>query len=280
MPFDYLRSIAVYMDGYQYHASSKHNVFAKDFIKRQSIEHSKQFMSVTMSWADMNKFEDTEHKEDSVIDRHNGDLLNKLGKNAWRDRRNSMERLLYVLGHLWEPKKLKDSLLMYMIGLQTSMSASINLFPMQPWASLCVKVDMTNKTIVPHFEVPIDCQPEEGLPEELWQDFWRVYNLVSLYQGIETEAPPAATENDQWEEIADEFDDELHEIVIDLLKQGIEFEHTAGIAIKNAKGKKVCEAELVSVKHKFVFFPDDEDAAIAEGYTVFDPENFSVNDIK
>lgn len=280
MPFDYLRSIAVYMDGYQYHASSKHNVFAKDFIKRQSIEHSKQFMSVTMSWADMNKFEDTEHKEDSVIDRHNGDLLNKLGKNAWRDCRNSMERLLYVLGYLWEPKKLKDSLLMYMIGLQPSMSASINLFPMQPWASLCVKVDMTNKTIVPHFEVPIDCQPEEGLPEELWQDFWRVYNLVSLYQGIETEAPPAATENDQWEEIADEFDDELHEIVIDLLKQGIEFEHTAGIAIKNAKGKKVCEAELVSVKHKFVFFPDDEDAAIAEGYTVFEPENFSVNDIK
>ena len=281
LPFEYLRSIAVYMDGYHFHASGKHNVFAKDFMKRQSIEKSKQYMSVTLTWADMNKFEDADHPEDSVIDRHNGALLNKLGKNEWRDRRNSMERLLYVLGHLWEAKKIKDTLLMYMVGLQPSMSASIKLFPKQPWAALEVNVDMANHTIVPVFEVPMDIHPDEGLPEEQWQDFWRVYNLVSLYQGIETDAQnPMESAESKWEEIADEFDDELHEIVINLLKEGIEFDHHAGVAIKNRKGKKVCEVELVSEKHRFVFFPDDEEAVIAEGYKIFEPDTFDINDIK
>ena len=281
LPFEYLRSIAIYMDGYHFHASGKHNVFAKDFMKRQSIERSKQYMSVTLTWADMNKFEDADHPEDSVIDRHNGALLNKLGKNEWRDRRNSMERLLYVLGHLWEAKKLKDTLLMYTVGLQPSMSASIKLFPKQPWAALDVNVDLANHPIAPVFEVPMDIHPDEGLPEEQWQGFWRVYNLVSLYQGIETDAQhPKESAESKWEEIADEFDDELHEIVINLLKEGIEFEHHAGVAIKNRKGKKVCEVELVSEKHRFVFFPDDEEAVIAEGYKIFEPDTFDINDIK
>ena len=82
-----------------------------------------------------------------------------------------MERLLYVLGHLWEAKKIKDTLLMYMVGLQPSMSASIKLFPKQPWAALKVNVDMANHTIVPVFEVPMDIHPDEGLPEEQWQGF-------------------------------------------------------------------------------------------------------------
>ena len=50
LPFEYLRSFAIYMDGYHFHASGKHNVFAKDFMKRQSIEKSKQYMSVTLTW--------------------------------------------------------------------------------------------------------------------------------------------------------------------------------------------------------------------------------------
>ena len=46
------------------------------------------------------------------------------------------------------------------------------------------------------------------------------------------------------------------------------------------KGKKVCEVELVSEKHRFVFFPDDEEAVIAEGYKIFEPDTFDINDIK
>ena len=140
---------------------------------------------------------------------------------------------------------------------------------------------MANHTIVPVFEVPMDIHPDEGLPEEQWLDFWRVYNLVSLYQGIETDAPnQMESAESKWEEIADEFDDELHEVVINLLKEGIEFDHHAGVAIKNRKGKKVCEVELVSEKHRFVFFPDDEEAVIAEGYKIFEPDTFDINDIK
>lgn len=279
VPFSHLRSIAVYMDGYHYHASANHNVFAKDFMKRQSIERSKQYMSVTLSWADMNLFEDAEHKEDTVLDRHNAALLRALGPNEWADRRNSMERLIYALGNLWQAKKIKDSLLMYILSLQPTLSPTITLFPKQPWAALTVKVDINNKVMKPVFEVPLDYTSDDGLSENQWQDFWRVYNLVSLYQGIET-STPVISQDSQWEDIAKEFDDDLHDIVITLLQQNIKFEHTAGSVIKNEKGKKVCEAELVSHEHKFVFFPDDEDAAISAGYEIFEPDTFNINDIK
>ena len=53
------------------------------------------------------------------------------------------------------------------------------------------------------------------------------------------------------------------------------------MALTDAGGqRKVCEAELVSQAHQFVFFPDDEEAARAAGYRVYEPEDFSISDIK
>ena len=70
------------------------------------------------------------------------------------------------------------------------------------------------------------------------------------------------------------------EVFYQLLQAGIEFNHSAGVGIKNAAGKKIGEAELVSEKHKFVFFPDDEDAIAEAGYSIYEPEDFNINDIK
>ena len=87
-------------------------------------------------------------------------------------------------------------------------------------------------------------------------------------------------EDAEFERIASAFDDELHDIVIHLLKQGIEFNHTAGVGIFDESGRKVCEADLVSEQYKFVFFSDDDDAATAAGYSVYDPETFNIEAIK
>lgn len=279
VPFNHLRSIAIYMDGYHFHASANHNVFGKDFRKRQSIEASTQYMSFTLSWADMNLFDDQENNNDSVYLRHANSILPKLGPNCWAEQHNSMRRLLFMLGNVWQAKKIKDQMLMYIVGLQPTLLTSYALFSPQPWASLTVNIDMANKQLKPVFNVPQNYQSDEGLPEAEWQDFWRVYDLISVYQGIETEAPSVQSA-DNYEEIASEFDEELHNIVIQLLQAGIEFNHSAGVVINNATGKKIGEAELVSEKHKFVFFPDDEDAIADAGYTVYEPDNFNINDIK
>ena len=175
--------------------------------------------------------------------------------------------------------EIKDQMLMYIVGLQPTLSTSYALFPAQPWASLTVNIDMANKQLKPVFNVPQNYHSEDGLHETEWQDFWRVYDLISVYQGIETEVPSAQA-TDDYEEIASEFDEELHDIVIQLLQAGIDFNHSAGVGIKNADGKKIGEAELVSEKHKFVFFPDDEEAIADVGYTIYEIENFNINDIK
>jgi len=280
--FDHLRSIAIYMDGYSYHASSQHNVFNKDFRKRQSIEASDRYMSYTLSWNDMNLFEDKENNKDSVFERHQNSILQKLPPNPWTSQHNSMLRLFYLLANLWQTKKIKDELLMYVVGLQPALNSSFELFPSQPWASLKVTIDMANKQLKTQFNVPENFQTDEGLPEKQWQDFWRVYDLISMYQGIEVLNTNAADidEDAEFERIASAFDDELHDIVIQLLKQGIEFNHTAGVGIFDESGRKVCEADLVSEQYKFVFFSDDDEAATAAGYSVYDPETFNIEAIK
>ncbi len=277
--FYHLKSIAIYMDGYRYHASGKHNVFAKDFQKRQSIDASTRYTSFTLTWKDMDIFAAEDHRDDTIIDRHNNKILQQLGPNAWITKRNSMERLLHYLGNLWQDKKLKDSLTIYIIGLQANLAPPYTLFKAAPWASIDIKVDMQKRQLVSDLKVDDDYHPEDGLPMDMWQDFWRAYNLTSLYRGLDV-VQQTPTQTNEWEKIAGKFDDDLHDIVLQLLEQGIAFNHDAGVAIKNSQGQKVCEGELVSEELHFVFFPDDEDAAEEAGYQIFEPETFNINDIQ
>lgn len=51
--------IAVYMDGYQYHASSNHNNFENDFKKRQAINNATlgNYATWTLTWNDLEQFD-------------------------------------------------------------------------------------------------------------------------------------------------------------------------------------------------------------------------------
>src|SRR5690606_29877849 len=49
--------IAVYLDGYQYHASSEHNVFERDLNIRKSIASQPEFRSWTLTWNDLDVFQ-------------------------------------------------------------------------------------------------------------------------------------------------------------------------------------------------------------------------------
>ena len=49
--------IAIYLDGYQYHASKEHNRFVNDFQKRNSIAKSNSHYSWTLTWDDIEMFD-------------------------------------------------------------------------------------------------------------------------------------------------------------------------------------------------------------------------------
>ena len=54
---------AIYLDGYQYHASTENNRFLNDVKKRLAIHKSSEFISWTLTWDDINKFEESFLKE-------------------------------------------------------------------------------------------------------------------------------------------------------------------------------------------------------------------------
>jgi len=61
--------IAVYLDGYQFHASKEHNRFATDFQKRNAITGSNNHFSWTLTWDDIEIF-DVELNNSEVIEKH------------------------------------------------------------------------------------------------------------------------------------------------------------------------------------------------------------------
>jgi DEAD/DEAH box helicase domain-containing protein len=65
--------IAVYLDGYQYHASKENNRFPGDYKKRQAINASNHFLTWTLGWKDLELFE-ASMKEDVKADEVEDDI--------------------------------------------------------------------------------------------------------------------------------------------------------------------------------------------------------------
>jgi len=54
---DEVPRIAMYLDGYQYHASEVHNVFVKDIEIRKAIAKNPQYRSWTLTWKDLDQWQ-------------------------------------------------------------------------------------------------------------------------------------------------------------------------------------------------------------------------------
>lgn len=111
---DEIPRIAIYLDGYQYHASEQYNKFSNDLQKRKTIIENMAYQCWVLTWADMERFdmrflEGKEHdgKRDylsqKLLEQGFADSRNKLVKGVNREKRdisaghNSMERLLELL---------------------------------------------------------------------------------------------------------------------------------------------------------------------------------------
>src|SRR5690606_36946074 len=54
---DRIKKVAVYLDGYQYHASEEHNVFERDINIRKAIVDQPEYTTWTLTWEDLNLFQ-------------------------------------------------------------------------------------------------------------------------------------------------------------------------------------------------------------------------------
>jgi DEAD/DEAH box helicase domain-containing protein len=107
---------AIYLDGYQFHASAENNSFLKDFKKRLAINKSQEYQTWTLTWEDVDRFDERFLKEREQEKR--ADYLEQtLGEDGFKDSKkillkskpaglqnfhlaqNNFERLLEILKH-------------------------------------------------------------------------------------------------------------------------------------------------------------------------------------
>jgi DEAD/DEAH box helicase domain-containing protein len=107
-------SIAVYLDGYQYHATKESNRFIGDIQKRISIVDTGRYLSWTLTWEDLNYFEamlsklipDQDNLYNKIKD-YNSNYLKLQNAPNYKDfddklktKKNNLDRLIYVLSNL------------------------------------------------------------------------------------------------------------------------------------------------------------------------------------
>jgi DEAD/DEAH box helicase domain-containing protein len=105
-----IRHIAVYLDGYTYHATAQHMRFFTDVERRAAINAAPDKTTWTLSWADLDKFdadEDNPARQDtlwldqskfkSALDKYRTFPYWNSYRSGLLDTSNSMERLLWML---------------------------------------------------------------------------------------------------------------------------------------------------------------------------------------
>jgi len=110
---DSIPKIAVYLDGYQYHATAENNRFVGDIIKRIAIKQSNRYITWTLTWDDLTFFENSMAGQPNDIDEFYKNVrdcnqnyiklqrapLYKGFDEMLKTKRNNLERLFYILSN-------------------------------------------------------------------------------------------------------------------------------------------------------------------------------------
>jgi len=124
-----IKPIAIYLDGYQFHATKENPRFAKDVICRHAILASGAYHSWTLTYQDVLDFEN-QLGEKIGMDKLHSDLNSKikdklkkhpLVKNTDSDlfaRPNNLSRLVWILENATQTKKISSSICYYLSCFQ------------------------------------------------------------------------------------------------------------------------------------------------------------------
>lgn len=311
-----IKPIVIYLDGYQYHASAEHPRFASDVAIRNEIVQSEQYYQWTLVWNDFKEsikdldfIGDSINKkstEDRLLKKHPlfiGTTFEELGhfnnlsrlfrllfspstelepelwsslilfnsQNTWLEKcftKESVERSLSVnsLDHLVSTKSNpKEYAQLTSLNFKNEASISGFILP----ETFEVKVLSTFKKV-------------EGWEKDNWELFWQYYNLFQFHRINSLLIEPSVIldkdSEDDSIEVLDNFDPSLHHIVMELVKNEIEFNEEFDFDLLEDE-VIVAQAELGSASKKFFLNPFDEESRqkfVKEGFTEFTPEGFKI----
>ncbi len=113
------KPIAVYLDGYQFHASKENNRFVRDIEKRKSIFDSNKYHVWTLTWKDLELFDDplaerSNNGNDTIRDKYEGEIppgvkqiirqhpFSRSLKSELQDCKNNFQRFIWFLENYTE----------------------------------------------------------------------------------------------------------------------------------------------------------------------------------
>lgn len=157
----YVKGIAIYMDGYTFHATKENNRFENDLQKRLAIVESGDKITWTLTWSDVEKFDAIEKDSDAESKQFKRDSLflerakfrNTISKYEaipyWKplksslfETRNSFERLIWFLSNPIEDLNRKQKVGLFLSLFQESFA--------------CPSIDEAEIDLIMNSPLPID----------------------------------------------------------------------------------------------------------------------------
>lgn len=162
---DFGKDIAIYMDGYHFHASAEHQRFNNDVQKRLGILASEKIYTWTLTWHDLeifdNNIQNSEKLKDSVAGdyvryKNTHDKLKQLPfwniyKSEILSASDSMERLLFFLLHPLPKDAVEKKVALHLLtfcknlGQPSADVKDIETIFSKPWESLESGLSATDK---------------------------------------------------------------------------------------------------------------------------------------
>jgi DEAD/DEAH box helicase domain-containing protein len=318
-----VKAIAIYLDGYTYHATKENLRFFNDLRKRIAIEESGDKLSWTLTWNDIEQFDEgigdslklDKARYSQTISTYNRIPYWNSYKSELFELKNSMERLLWVLGNPLEDQKKhqKVGLLLSLIQDQFGKPSLDSQQLKQIWKFDTPIDDNVQATDLSagNFYIISNCnlacgfgdlriaikvndlniesrgrikEIEGGLEKPDWQYFWQIYNLIqencTLGFGESTQSEdPRPDQEEQDFSCLQYFDDDLHPIVMTLIENHISFNREGSFFIEK-DGILYAEAAIGFANKKIFINPlseDDRIAFISSGYKELKPNEFKID---
>lgn len=313
--FTVCRDLALYLDGYTYHATHEILRFFGDVDKRVAINASGDKTTWTLTWADLDlaEAEKEVNQRDELWserqDRAFTSTLQALRKRPQFNRQladapNSWERFLWYLAHplpqqqaaegqaillslfqarLGKPSIANTAVSSYLHFKQEVNPDAVATGAAQPYLvtkELSTHFSDTRTVVSPHnwlAQGGTRLLREQGsaLDKGQWEKFWHLYNLIQR-QHLLIES--STSDSDDWEVLLSYYDEDLHDLIRLLIKNGIDFGSDGSYFVSH-EGQEA-ESALGFTAAKLFIRPlsqADRDIFIAAGYHELAPADFTLD---
>jgi len=216
--------IAVYLDGYQYHASKENLRFENDLKRRQAIGETGQYLTWTLTWDDLSKMEEGTSdalKQTWLSNNKTREILTKIPKyqgiqTNWNSAEHNFKRFLWLLenGAHREFNNYRKHFRFFLAAMQPEFGASLwtaeDAVQFTKTGHKSTDFAIADKAGEAYFEIPIPAEgatieyrlmerlkdldlqasviistSPEGYPKMEWELFWQVYNLLQAEEALQ-----------------------------------------------------------------------------------------------